>query len=59
MEIKNNWLDPKNLLSEYGVSITTQNRLRMERKIPYSKIGKMVRYNRDEIETWFSDHKVN
>lgn len=59
MDIKKNWLDTKELMEEFGVSITTQNRLRIERKIPYSKIGKMIRYRRVEIEQWLENHKVN
>ncbi len=52
------WLSPKELYEEYGISITKQNRIRRERKIPFSKIGKAVMYKRVEIEAWLDDHKV-
>jgi len=37
--VKKEWLTPEELEREYGISITAQNRMRMERGIPYSKIG--------------------
>jgi membrane peptidoglycan carboxypeptidase len=37
--VKKEWLTPEELEREYGISITAQNRMRMERRIPYSKIG--------------------
>jgi predicted DNA-binding transcriptional regulator AlpA len=32
--------------------------MRMERRIPYSKIGKYVRYKRADIEKWLENHKI-
>ncbi|MFA5455567.1 MAG: DNA-binding protein [Sulfurimonas sp.] len=58
MDIKKDWLSPKELLEDFGVTITTQNRLRMEKKIPYAKIGKIVRYNRIKINGWFESHSI-
>lgn len=52
------WLTPKELKAEYGFSISTQSKYRMDRKIPFSKIGKYIRYNRDEINKWLEDNKV-
>ena len=52
------WLSPEELEAEYGISIHAQNRLRMNRKIPYSKIGKYVRYNRKEIDKWLKEHEI-
>ncbi len=56
--VKKEWLTPEELKEEYGISIHAQNRMRMERRIPYSKIGKFVRYKRSEIEKWLEDHKI-
>jgi len=56
--VKKEWLTPEELQEEYGISIHAQNRMRMERRIPYSKIGKFVRYKRSEIEKWLEDHKI-
>jgi len=56
--VKKEWLTPDELQEEYGISIHAQNRMRMERRIPYSKIGKHVRYKRSDIEKWLEDHKI-
>jgi len=56
--VKKEWLTPDELQEEYGISIHAQNRMRMERKIPYSKIGKHVRYKRSDIEKWLEEHKI-
>jgi len=56
--VKKEWLTPEELKEEYSISIHAQNRMRMERRIPYSKIGKFVRYKRNEIEKWLEDHKI-
>jgi len=56
--VKKEWLTPDELVKEYGISIHAQNRMRMKRKIPYSKIGKHVRYKRSEIEKWLEEHKI-
>ncbi len=56
--VKKEWLTPEELQEEYGISIHAQNRMRIERRIPYSKIGKFVRYKRSEIEKWLEDHKI-
>ena len=56
--VKKEWLTPEELKEEYGISIHAQNRMRMERRIPYSKVGKFIRYKRSEIEKWLEDHKI-
>ena len=58
MTINKQWLTPKELKEEFGFSESTQAKYRMNRKIPYSKIGKYVRYNRDEINQWLEDNKI-
>lgn len=52
------WLDPSGLENAYGFSKSRQARLRMEKKIPYSKIGNYIRYNRNTIDQWLEDAKV-
>lgn len=56
---KKDWLNPKDLSQEFGISITKQNRYRREKKISFSKIGNAVLYKREEIEAWLDNHKVN
>lgn len=55
---KKQWLTPKELQQEYGFSISTQAKYRMDRKIPHSKINKYIRYNRDDINKWLDDNRV-
>ena len=59
METKKDWLNPKELHIEYGISITKQNRYRREKKITFHKIGNAVMYKRVEIEAWLDEHKIN
>ncbi len=56
--IQRDWLSPVNLEAEYGIKISTQNKLRMQKKLPYSKIGKFVRYSRTKINKMFEDAEV-
>ena len=46
------WLSPQDLEDEFEIRISTQNKLRMAKKIPYSKIGKFIRYSRKRINQW-------
>jgi len=52
------WLTPKELESEFGIKISTQNKMRMAKKLPYSKVGKFVRYSRTKINQMFADAEV-
>ena len=56
--IPKRWLTPKELLEEFAFSIDNQAKMRMDKKIPYSKIGKYIRYDREEINKWLEDHAV-
>jgi len=52
------WLTPRGLEEEYGFSRSRQARLRMERKIPFSKIGSYIRYSRKAINQWLDDARI-
>lgn len=52
------WLTPLELEEDYGFSKSRQARLRMENKIPYSKIGSYIRYSRTAINQWLEDARV-
>jgi len=56
------WLDPVEFEEEYGISVSTQAKMRMassSSKIPFSKIGgKFIRYDRLAIDKWLEDHQV-
>lgn len=58
-EMKNRWLSPDDLANEYGFSKSNQAKLRMDNKIPFSKVGRYIRYDRLEIDKWLEDNKVN
>ena len=53
------WLTPKELEEEFGISKSTQAKYRMNNKIPYSKIGKYIRYDRNDIDSWLENHKIS
>lgn len=55
------WLSPAELEAEYGFSKSTQAKMRMassSSSIPFSKIGKYVRYDRIAIDKWLENHQV-
>jgi len=52
------WLTPTELLQEFGFGISNQAKLRMNRKIPFSKMGRYIRYDRLEIDKWLENNKI-
>jgi len=52
------WLNGDELANEYGFSKSNQAKLRMKNKIPYSKIGRYIRYDRIEIDKWLEHNKI-
>ena len=52
------WLDTYELEDEFHISRSTQAKMRMWGTIPYHKIGKYVRYKREDINQWFDEAKV-
>ena len=56
--VQKEWLTPDELFEEYKISKSTQGKFRMDRKIPFSKIGKYIRYSRTEINKWLMAHRV-
>ena len=53
------WIDTNEFYYKYGISKSSQAKLRMRGLISFSKIGGFVRYDVNEIDEWFEDHKVN
>jgi len=52
-KIKKEWLSPKEVEAEYGLSVSTLAKWRMAKKnIQFSKVGKAVKYKRSDIETF-------
>lgn len=59
MKIKSeDWLTPEELFIEFGFSLSTQAKYRQKRKIPFSKIGRYIRYNRKKINEWLHNNHV-
>ncbi len=56
--LQKRWMNPTDLEEEFGISKSTQAKMRMNRTIPYSKISKFVKYDRVEIDKWLEDNKV-
>lgn len=53
-----NFWDIAELAEHLGVSERFVRRLVNERRIPFLKIGKFIRFNPDEIAEWVSKRKV-
>lgn len=52
------WLSPKDFENIFKIKQSTQAKMRMNKTIPFSKIGKFIRYDIFEINKWFEKHKV-
>lgn len=58
MIYEKDWLTPEELYEEFGFSISTQAKYRQKKKIPHSKIGRYIRYNRKKINDWLLQNEV-
>jgi hypothetical protein len=60
METSNKqWLNPKEVNADYGLSVSTLAKWRMYNlHLPYSKIGKYIKYKRDDIEAFLDSNIV-
>lgn len=52
------WLTPNELEREYGFSKSTQSKYRMNKKIPFYRVGKFIKYEKSEIDNWISQHQI-
>lgn len=49
--IQKEWLNPKEVHNNYGFSISTLAKWRMDNlNLPYSKMGKYIKYKRSDVE---------
>ena len=53
------WLNPEQLYHKFNIAMATQARYRIEKKIPYHKIGNKIFYKLSEINKWIDNAKVN
>ena len=55
------WLNPSELEAEYGFSKSSQAKMRMvsnSSKIPFSKIGNFIKYDRIAIDKWLEANQI-
>ena len=58
--IQNEWLNPNDMKIEYKFSISTLAKWRMKNiNLPYSKIGKYIKYKRSDVETFLNANIVD
>jgi excisionase family DNA binding protein len=51
-------LTPEETAERLNVTLRFIRRLCHERRVPYTKVGKLVRFDPDELETWIADHRI-
>jgi len=59
--LQKRWLSPSELEAEFGFSKSFQAKARMgsnKSTLPFSKIGKFVKYDRMKIDAWLEEHAV-
>jgi hypothetical protein len=56
---KKEWLNPQEASKEFGFSTSTLAKWRMNKlNLPFSKMGKYIRYKRDDIIEFIESGKV-
>ncbi len=58
MKSQKQWLNADELEAEYGILKSTAAKMRAAKTLPYSKVGKYVRYKRSDIDKLFESAKV-
>ena len=51
-------LKPEEVAERLNVSLRFIRRLCHERRVPYTKVGKFVRFDAGELEAWIVTHRV-
>jgi excisionase family DNA binding protein len=51
-------LKPEEVAERLNVSLRFIRRLCHERRVPYTKVGKFVRFDADEFEAWIATQRV-
>lgn len=58
--IQKEWINPNEVHNDYGFSVSTLAKWRMDNKyLPYSKIGKYIKYKRADIEAFLNSNMIN
>ena len=57
--IQKEWINPNEVSKEFGFSVSTLAKWRMDNKyLPFSKIGKYIKYKRSDIEAFLNSNIV-
>ena len=57
MDFSKEWLTPREVYREYGLSVSSLAKWRMDRKnLPFTKFGKYIKYKRSDIEKFMESH---
>ncbi len=56
--LQREWISPLEMQELYSIKISTQNKMRMAKTLPYSKVGKFIRYSRTKINQMFEDAEI-
>ncbi|MDA8061599.1 MAG: helix-turn-helix domain-containing protein [Actinomycetota bacterium] len=46
------------LAEQLGITTRHVRRLIAERRVPYVKVGRLVRFDEEEIKAWLDEHRV-
>lgn len=58
--IQKEWLNPNEVHKDFGFSISTLAKWRMDNKyLPFSKIGKYIKYKRADIEAFLNSNVID
>jgi len=58
--IQKEWINPNEVHNDYGFSISTLAKWRMENKyLSFSKVGKYIKYKRSDIETFLNSNVID
>lgn len=65
--LNSEWMTPNQLANELGLTLRQQEKLRAKRKdiagvikpLPYTKIGRNIFYNREQINEWLLENQVD
>ncbi len=58
-QLLHRWMKPKQIAAELGFSEANQAQMRMDKRIPYNRIGGYVLYDRIEINKWLESNKID
>ncbi len=57
-QTKHDWMTIQDFEDEFQVSVQLQASWRHKKRLPYSRIGNTVRYQRSKIDKFFKDAEV-